>query len=383
MKKLFIISAILLGVLLLFLGVYNFAFKKETAPVQQNSQSASDASVNAQPVKATATEKNSEKITAISDGAVLGSYFDKKTEEIGYFDLGSGTVWRMDSFGKNKRQIPNTKITGLKNIAWTPDHNKALATIEKGGKSFFYEEDYQTQKEVLLKDGLDTAVWDNLGAKIFYKYYDGATKKRSLNIANPDGSGWQKIADITARNLSIAPIPLASLVSFWNSPNNTEESQLQIVGTTGGEAKIVLKGMFGADYLWAPNGSEALVSSLLNKNSNAITLGLVTIDGAYTELNIPTLVSKCVWSADNKTIYYALPGGIPDGAKMPNDYQENKFSTNDTFWKMDITTGKKDRIVETSDISGKYDSSNLFLSATEDALYFVNKIDQKLYRIQL
>ena len=78
-----------------------------------------------------------------------------------------------------------------------------------------------------------------------------------------------------------------------------------------------------------------------------------------------------------------MPGGIPDSAAMPNDYQDNKFTTNDTFWKMDITTGKKDRVVESGETTGTFDSSNLFLSPTEDALYFTNKIDKKLYKIAL
>ena len=68
---------------------------------------------------------------------------------------------------------------------------------------------------------------------------------------------------------------------------------------------------------------------------------------------------------------------------MPDDYQNNKFNTSDTFWKMDIATGEKERIIEAVDIKEKYDSSSLFLSATEDALYFINKRDHKLYRISL
>lgn len=114
-----------------------------------------------------------------------------------------------------------------------------------------------------------------------------------------------------------------------------------------------------------------------------MTLGLISMNGSYQELGIPTIASKCVWSQDGKTVYYALPGGIPDGSVMPNDYQENKFNTTDTFWKINVITGEKERVIEAGEIKEKYDSSNMFLSATEDAIYFVNRTDQKLYRIQL
>lgn len=374
MKKLFIISAVLLAVVLIFLGIYNFAFRKDAPVVQQ---------AIIEPVKNIEMPLKPEKIRAISDGAVLGPIVDKKTEEIKYYDANTGLVWAISSDGQEKKQVTDIKVAGLKSVLWSADRNKVLTITQNNGQNSFYTYDNVLQKGSLLKANLDTVVWDNLGTKILYKYFDAISKERTLNIANPDGTGWQKIADITARKLSIATIPLTSLVSYWNFPNAVEETQLQIVGITGGEPKIILAGKYGADYLWSPDGSKALVSSLPNKDAKVVVLGLVTVDGKYQELNIPTLVSKCVWSQDSKTVYYALPGGIPAEAIMPNDYQENKFITNDTFWKMDIATGEKDRIVEIADIKGNYDSSNMFLSATEDALYFINKVDQKLYQLAL
>jgi hypothetical protein len=68
---------------------------------------------------------------------------------------------------------------------------------------------------------------------------------------------------------------------------------------------------------------------------------------------------------------------------MPNDYQEKKFTTIDTFWKINVANGKKDRIAELSDIKSDYDAANLFLSSGEDTLFFVNRIDGKLYGISL
>lgn len=368
----------MLVVVLIFLGIYNFAFKKNAPATPQTPPE-----MTANTTKTTAAPIVQEKIKVISDSAVLGAFFDKKTEEVRYYDATTGLVWNMDANGAGKKQISDTKVAGLKNVSWSPDHNKVLTTTQKDGKDSFYMYDYQTQKGTLLKDGLDTVVWDNSGTKIFYKYFDAASGKRTLNIANPDGSGWQKVIDIESRMLNVAPVPLTSLVSYWNHPNAAEETKLQVIGVTGGEPKAILSGKFGADYLWSPDGSMALVSSLSSKDSKTVMLGTVSIDGKYQELNIPSIVSKSVWSQDSKTLYYALPGGIPLGAMMPNDYQEGKFNTEDTFWKMDIATGEKKRIIETTEFSGKYDSSKLFLSATEDALYFVNKSDQKLYMIQL
>jgi len=157
----------------------------------------------------------------------------------------------------------------------------------------------------------------------------------------------------------------------------------QLIGSLGGDVKTVFSGKYGADYVWSPDGKKAAVSFLAQQGKSQMNLGIVTLDGAYQDLGIPTLASKVVWSKDGKTLYYALAGSIPDGAVMPDDYDSKKFTSSDTFWKVDTTTGQKSRIVETSDIMQNYDASQLFLSPTEDALFFVNRIDGKLYRINL
>jgi len=378
MKKMFIISAVLLGVVLFFLGIYNFVFKKNTPIVMQ-----SPAQETANDVQKAAAQKASEKISVISSQPVLGPVFDKKSGKILYYSANDGTVWTSNPDGSEKKQTSSKTLNGLKNVLWSQDHSQVLTTFEKDGQQTFYQYNYKTNTGVQLKSGLDTAVWDSLGVKILYKYYDSTTQKRSINVANPDGSGWQKLADTEFRNVLISPVPSTSSISFWNAPDANEETQLAIIGAIGGEPKVILSGKFGADYLWSPDGTQALVSSLASKDSKMTTLGIVTIDGQYHDLIIPTFVSKCVWSDDGKSVYYALPGAIPDGVKLPNDYQEKKFMTEDTFWKMDIATGEKSRIIDASEINGKYDSSNLFLSVTESDLYFVNRSDQKLYKIKL
>jgi len=382
MKKIFIISLVLLIVVMVFLGIYNIAFKKSEEPVIREADQKEQIK-KTMPAAEVGVIK-SEKITAISSIEVVGAVFDKKNDAILYYSAKDGTTWKSDPNGKNIMQTSQTKVLGIKNVLWSPDKSKVLTTVEKEGKLVFYEYDTIAQKAVELKNGLDTAVWDNMGAKILYKYFDQTTKIRTLNIANPDGSDWQKITDIDFRNISISRIPLTSLVSFWNYPLADAETQLMSVGVAvGDEPRTIFKGKFGADYSWSPNGSLALISSLNEKDGKKITLGTVNLKGEYNDLNIPTVVSKAVWSSDSKIIYYAVAGGIPETAIMPNDYYDGKFTTKDTFWKLDITTGKKERLVEPEDVSAVYDANNLFLSPTEDTLYFINKIDGKLYKIAL
>ena len=105
--------------------------------------------------------------------------------------------------------------------------------------------------------------------------------------------------------------------------------------------------------------------------------------GEFQNLMAPTFVSKAVWSRDNKTLYFALPGSVPANSVLPNEYIEKPIYTKDTFWKMDITTGKKTRLAELKDVAQSFDSTDFFLSPNEDILFFTDRATKRLYRIDL
>jgi hypothetical protein len=378
MKKIFIISAVSLLVVMFFLGIYNIVFKKNktVATENQNQQE-----VTSQNSSAKTTEK---KIIPISEQEIIGPLVKKSTEKLIYYAKKDGTVWESDLKGAAKTKIESTELTGLQNVFWSKDGKKSISEFLKAGEHYFYQYDHSTGKGIKLSNGTDYAVWDDSGSKILYKFFDEKTKKRSLNISNPDGTNWEVLAEIPYLKVSIAQIPHTSLVAFWNYPSASEESFLRTVSTLGGEVKTIFSGKFGGDYNFSPDGNTAIASVLSEKNGKKISLGLIDIkDGSFKALNVPTLAEKTIWSASNKVFYYALPISIGENAVLPDDYQSKKLKTSDTFWKFDILTGKNERIVDTADITQTYDASNLMLSPNEDGLFFLNRLDGKLYRINL
>lgn len=377
MKKIFIILAVLFAITFVFWGVYNFVFHKDS--VAQKTQ---DAQKQAQKTAEFLTEKKAQgKVYALVEEGVLGAIYDKKKDKIIYWTKKDGLAWEMEMDGKNKKQLSNQKIANLHTVNWNNEKNKAILTTEGNGEKKFLVYDFDNNTTEEIKKNADLIVWDNSGTKIVYKYFDVKTGKRSLNIAEQNGSNWKELVkDEPFKKLNIKAVPQTSMIAFWNMPVANEESKLQIVSAVSGETKTVLSGKFGADYLWSPEGDKALVSSL-SQDKKRITLGSVDLNGKYVDLSVPTFVQKCVWSQDKKTVYLALPGGMPENANLPDDYTANKFNTKDTFWKLDVTTGTKERFLEIADLKEGYDATELFLSASEDALFFVNKTNGFLYRI--
>jgi hypothetical protein len=377
-KKIFYFSLGFFILVLIFWGAYNFAFKNNVnSPV-------------ADPNKKEFEKENQDTAVLGSDALsnplnenILGSTVDEGGS-LYYYSLDDQALKKATLEGRNKTILMSNLPGTATRVLWSPKKDKALLFLKQtSGGMLWYEANIATKSLVPLKPEMSRLSWDNLGEKIFYQYTDPATQKRSLNIANSDGSGWKKLADLGAKDFFLASVPQSSLVSFWARPLAREKSPLETISTVGENRQVLSGEFFGADYLWAPNGENVIVSGSANPQG-ALSLAVMSHNGGSAKnLSIPTLTSKTTWSKDNRTLYYALPGALPEGAVLPDDYFSKPLYTKDTFWKMDITTGKKTRLIELSENTQALDSTDLFLSPDEDFLYFTDRVSKKLYRIEL
>ncbi len=372
LKKIFITSSSLLLIILFFGGIYFFVFKKDV-PSGPKTQS-TDISVN----------KGAGPIIAISEVAVLAPTLSDDGTSVKYYSKNDGRAYESDLSGQNKKTLSDKILVGLENISWSPDKTKVIAKTKfPSGYYQFSVYDYKTSSGSVLSGNIDTVAWQN-NSKIIYKYFDPIEKKGSLNLSDPDGKNWTKLTPLNTKYISLAPIPRSGLISIWNAPDASTETILGTVSIAGGETRILFSGSFGSDYLWSNDGTHILVSSSDKKDGTKTSLFVLDSQGKNQKnLDIPTFVSKCIWSKDNKTIYYALPGSIPENALLPNDYMSGKIKTADTFWRVDITTGEKTRIIDLNEIKGQFDATDFFLNSNESFLFFINRIDGKLYKISL
>ncbi len=372
LKKIFIISSVLLLVVLVFFGIYSIAFKQESLEGFGDEIKKDDDVAMAV----------SEKITNIKSEPIIESTIGPDNNNIRYYDAITGQVKTMTFRGTNQDTLVN-ETTGIpQSVKWSHNGEKSIVTYEGEGV-FVYNHDTNTENK--LRDGMDSVVWAGAGNKILYKYYDQGSGERTLNIANADGTNWKKLAEIPFRYIDFVQIPSSILAAFWPVADNNVMTELLTTSTINANIpKQIFTGKNGANFLFSPNGKDVLVSSTSNDGKD-ITLGVMDNNGLnYNDLIVPTITEKATWSKDGKTVYYAQPNDVPNNVVWPNDYYDkNGFTTRDTFYKMDITTGKKLRIIELDEIKEKIDATNLFLSPTEDALFFTNRINNLLYRLNL
>ncbi len=374
LKKIFIISTVILIFVSIFSGIYFLVFKKSSTTSQiinspKENNFGSSETINSKIIRVTSTP-------------IISAAINETDGTIYYYQKSDGTLWNITNQSTNTQQVINEKLSDIKSINWSKDSEFAIIDFDDGNIRII---DHKTGNKTELKKNADSAGWANINNKIIYKYYEEKTKERSLNISDLDGSNWKKLTDVDFRYVNFQKIASSIQLAFWpkaDASTNTKLLKINITGT--GTPQEIFSNKFGADYLFSPDGSKFIVSYVTKENGKKMNLGVANNQGKeYKDLNIPTLVQKVVWSKDGNVIYYAQPGESPSESVMPNDYLENKFFTQDTFWKMDLKTGKKERLINLDELTEQIDAVNLFLSKTENALFFINKRNSLLYRINM
>lgn len=379
MKTFFYTSLSLFLLTLIFFGVYHFAYRNNPLDPKVGSptETPSDTNFSNKPISSEPVSKIEAVIKEKNIGATTLS-----EKELAYFSTEGRSLKKISLDSRESSLIidnlPGTPVE----TSWSNTKNQVLVLLENNGLHW-YLLTLENKGVLPLKENLKYPSFSYLGDKIFYQYTT-ESGTASVNISNPDGSEWRELIALPFKNVFTAPIPKSSDVSFWNRPNGLEKSLFQATSFSGANTRTLLTDRFGGDYLWSPDGEKVLVSSTQEIGTSKITLATINKSGGeLTSLVIPTIVSKTVWSLDGKTLYYALPGSLPDNVVLPNDYFSKKLLTADTFWKINFETGKRERLIEGSDIGVEFDSSNLFLSTKEDALYFLNRRDGKTYQLPL
>lgn len=371
-KKFFFGSVVFFLITFLFWGVYNLSFR--------DSKSVSEESEKTSMTNKSLASK--EKISVITDEPVISPVILSDDVTIQYYSKDKGHMFQIDLEGNNKKTISAKDISGLEDIIWSSSREKVLSKSTGAGETIFSYFDLDKKKGAKLDKNIKNVNFQNEN-KIIYSYQP-SSEKASLNVADFDGKNWKKLTDLDFFGQNLEMVPNTGLVSFWNYADANYETKLYTIPLIGEERKLIFGGKFGGDFLWNFNGLSALMSSSNQKEGNQIKLGLFNFNElVYRDLNIPTFVQKCAWSKNNKTVFYALPGSIPENIVLPNDYLKSNFNTVDTFWKVDIESGEKERLIELKDLEEKFDAIDLFLNNDESILFFTNRYDGRLYRIKL
>lgn len=373
MKKVFLAFLSLLVITLVGWGVYAILGNTKKDQV-------ADIPDAAEPGQNLLPTQSGETFTALSEGVAIGSSLDATGDALFYISPDTRYVQKIDLATGTTEPIGVLNFTPTKAF-WSPDHTQVLAEARQDNARQWYLLSLATRTELPLKKGLESPAWINNGTNIFYKFYSPDPPERSLNVSNPDGSSWKKLAATDVPFLDVAPLGTSGDLLLWNRGSALEETLLRAINTATGEVSTVFSGKYGAEYLPSPDGSRVLISHIDQKNGRELTLATINrTGGEYRSLGIPTLIPKVTWSKSGSSLYYAEPAPLPSGATLPNDYY-GSLRTKDSFWRIDLETGNKQPVVPLEKITQSIDATDLVVDEEEQFLYFTNRYDGRLYKL--
>jgi len=136
------------------------------------------------------------------------------------------------------------------------------------------------------------------------------------------------------------------------------------------------------------NGLTTLTSpdgKLLLYGNNNLSLNIYHIDTREVEsVGVATLPEKCVWASISDVLYCSVPKYI-DSVLYPDSWYRGTVSFSDEIWKIDLNTGNASKIIDPISVKGgeEIDGIKLSLDSGENHLFFVNKKDSYLWKLDL
>ncbi|OGI60360.1 hypothetical protein A2641_01425 [Candidatus Nomurabacteria bacterium RIFCSPHIGHO2_01_FULL_37_25] len=217
------------------------------------------------------------------------------------------------------------------------------------------------------------------GLKIFYLF-----ESNSDSGSNMIGITMNLLNN---KKIQVFDSPFTEWLSFW--PNNnlitlTTKPSANIPGymytinSLGKNFSKILGDINGLTTLGSPDGK------LILYGNNNLSLYIYDINSrSFNLLGVRTLPEKCVWGKANDVIYCAVPKFVSPG-EYPDSWYQGEVSFSDQLWKIDVKTGNATIILDPfAIVFEEIDGIKMALSEAEDYLFFVNKKDSFLWKLEL
>jgi hypothetical protein len=270
----------------------------------------------------------------------------------------------------NKRERSIELKSNISRILWPLAGRGFMAEFNSSSKPSWSYYDADKASYMDIPTQVYSLDWMPSGDKIMFIWVDG-NGKATLNLSNPDTTGYQLLTDLYEPDNVIHVSPDGNNVLFYRkqTSDNTKNT-INMVTADGKTFTSVVKDGYNTGVLWAPDSKKFLFTK---RDPGTQKFGLWVADiitGDIKNLNLYTSQTKAAWTKDSQYVYAGVPvsGNASQGAL-----------TEDTIHKITISSGQSEQF----DPGIAVDARDLFLSSSEEALFFRNAQDNSLYYISV
>ncbi|MDP2651721.1 MAG: hypothetical protein Q8O94_01135, partial [bacterium] len=273
----------------------------------------------------------------------------------------------------------NKTIPGIMSALWLPDASSAFVRYLSGS-------DFSTINTYALPSNgsegffLPQNISDLAVSSISVLILASGANGSVASTARVDGTHMSEVftAPLSALRTSFAG---KSHYLAFTKPSATLLGDAFLVDSAGRFSRIAgpLNGLVA---LASPLGKWVLVSYT---TGGAIQMELAnTTTGEIVPLPIATIADKCVWAADDSTVYCGVPIDPSNSYAYPDDWYQGVIQFSDRIWKIDVA-GRYAQLVldfpnETKD---SLDTTALAIDSLNTELVFMNKNDGSLWGYSL
>lgn len=293
---------------------------------------------------------------------------------ISYFDS-SGQLYQTDLEVKddgtallsNRKQYSVALKPNITKILWPQVGINYIAQFGSDSKPTWSV--YETSKAAYadVPPQVYSIDWMPSGDKIMYVWVD-ENGKATLNVSNPDTTGYQELTDFYEPDNVIDLSPDGANVLFYRTQTtDITKNTINVVTADGKIFKSIVKEGYNTGTLWSPDSKKFLFNKR-DSASQKLALWVADIStGEVRNLNVFTTVDKAVWSKDGLSVFAGVPTTGIAGQGL----------TQDVLTKIIVNSGQQQPYE--SEIA--IDARDLFLSSNESVLFFRNAQDNALYYI--
>lgn len=318
---------------------------------------------NQTPEKNAAVE-NGKKMVKISDLDVFAYWSESKTGDF-YLVNKSGQIVRKTN--TSEEPVSLQELNRLNAVYPSADGLYAIMKFNYPASTVFSIFNTINTNWQPLPQGTIAAAWSPAGNRVTYldqtalKIFDLNTKKTSevMRLSQKDAElFWQNESRI------LLSVKSDFLTSIYAVDINKKTISPFLEET-------------GMKINWLDRNNYGLK---LNVGNNRQTSALIDNNGAVlSQLSFVTLPEKCAADVSAKIIHCAIPKNIPTASNAIEDYYMRGIYTDDSLYFINLADGSYGEIATDNDTL--IDAVNLLVQ--NNSLYFINRLDDRLYLMPL
>ena len=173
--------------------------------------------------------------------------------------------------------------------------------------------------------------------------------------------------------------PSSKMITINSKPSGLFPGYVYSIDPSKKDLTRILGGINGLTTLGSPNGK------LILYGDNNLLLNVYNVDnGEIEQIGVKTLPEKCIWGSVSDVLYCAVPRTI-GGGMYPDSWYKGEVSFSDEIWRIDLNTGNTTKMADPVSVEGgmEIDGIKLGLDSEENYLFFINKKDSYLWKLNL